>query len=546
VATIAGSGNFGSLTNLGTMTLTNAQVSASSVLNDYGGLLTGNGFIQLSQNGTFTNNGTLSPTGLLSVTGGATTNNGDVYLGAGQKLGSNTTLYNYGGVNLSGGAVQYASIQNESGGVISGRGAVSGAILNLGGLIHATGGTLNLTGVSVANLGGVFQVDPFSTLNISTLFTNTGLISLGGTGAVLSGFEFGNSGTITGGGLIANTVLNSGTILSEGQLVFSGKGNTNAAAGHMEADAGSNILYTQGLSSNLGAIDLLGGRFDNNGHALTNTGSIEGYGTLATGGLTNNGSIDLANGSTNVLGSISNNGTIHVTDSPVTFFDVVDNNAAGTIENTGSSMQFLGGLVNNGAYISDPAVNIFSQLTVGDTGYLVGGLGDRFQVSGNFVNTSEENTLWDTGSWTESGAELDFLTGGSHTFSFDGIDEGASYLGYEDNFAWGELRLGVGQTLTFEGDASMAQYIGALVLDGGLSELSNIQSNGLNLYYDPELAQNAYLDDKTYSLSGGGYLEPAQAPEPATWVLIGLGLAALARKRLASGSGSPDRGWRVV
>ena len=48
--------------------------------------------------------------------------------------------------------------------------------------------------------------------------------------------------------------------------------------------------------------------------------------------------------------------------------------------------------------------------------------------------------------------------------------------------------------------------IGALV-DTDTS-FSNIVSNGFTVYYDSSLEQNAWLDSKSYSLSGGGYLVP--------------------------------------
>ena len=214
------------------------------------------------------------------------------------------------------------------------------------------------------------------------------------------------------------------------------------------------------------------------------------------------------------------------------FYGAVTNNAGGTIENTGGMMQFLAGLINNGAYITDPADNMFDNLTVGSTGYLIGSTGDRFIVSGDFIDSSTQNALWDTGDWNSGGAQLAFLTGGAHKMSFDGTDLGPTYQGYLDNFAWGALRLRLNQTLQFIGAHGKGQYIGGLVLDGGLAELSAIQSNGLNLYYNPSDPLNAYLHGQTYQLPGGGLLEAAGVPEPATVLLIAAGLGALVLRRV--------------
>lgn len=47
--------------------------------------------------------------------------------------------------------------------------------------------------------------------------------------------------------------------------------------------------------------------------------------------------------------------------------------------------------------------------------------------------------------------------------------------------------------------------------------MSSIHSNGLNIYYDGGLAENAYLAWGTYTLEGGGSLiAVAGVPEPGT------------------------------
>ena len=80
-----------------------------------------------------------------------------------------------------------------------------------------------------------------------------------------------------------------------------------------------------------------------------------------------------------------------------------------------------------------------------------------------------------------------------------------------NNFAWGSLDL-TGQTLTLlDGNNTPggALYVGTILgvlLSGG--QVTDIYGNGLDIYYDPSLAGNAYLGGLTYQLAGGGYLAP--------------------------------------
>ncbi|MBM3726848.1 MAG: hypothetical protein FJW40_15685 [Acidobacteria bacterium] len=210
----------------------------------------------------------------------------------------------------------------------------------------------------------------------------------------------------------------------------------------------------------------------------------------------------------------------------VTFFGHVTNSQPGRIKNSGATLHFLGGFTNEGLFQSDPADNYFSTLEVMEMGYLVAGLGDRFFVTGDLFNHSTRHQDWDTVL-----AELLFLTGGIHILDVNGTDRGAYVTGRRNNFAWGLLRLGLGQSLVLR-DASSAPggafYTGVLMLDGGLDQIGLIDSGGLNIYYDPTQAGNAYLLGAAWQLTGGGWLAPADTPVPEPHTFIPAALAVLA------------------
>lgn len=182
----------------------------------------------------------------------------------------------------------------------------------------------------------------------------------------------------------------------------------------------------------------------------------------------------------------------------------------GYIKTWDTAFQCTGGLYNAGSYLSDPADNYFQGVTLDTTGLLRGWVGDRFFVAGDLISHSVQNLLWET-----TRAELHFTAGGSttaHRMSVTGQDFGADGDGYLNNFAWGVLGLGSGQSLelldAYE-SGTAALYVNALTLSEGLAQLASIQSNGVTIYYNPDNPANAYLDGETYALPGGGVLTPS-------------------------------------
>jgi hypothetical protein len=217
----------------------------------------------------------------------------------------------------------------------------------------------------------------------------------------------------------------------------------------------------------------------------------------------------------------------------VVFNGPVVNN--GTITATNGTLTFANGYTGNGAYISDPSINNFTNLTIGAHGYLVGGAGDVWNISGNFTNNSLQPTLWNT-----SLSELVLSgTGVQQEVYLASANRGAVAGGYTHNFAWGELSLVSGESVQFlassnNSSGGAALYVGLLQLGGGLSQLSSIDS-AYDIYYNASLAGNAYLDDKTYALDGAGSLIPiaSAVPLPASvWLMLSAlgGMGLLARR----------------
>ncbi|MBI5430795.1 MAG: PEP-CTERM sorting domain-containing protein, partial [Nitrosomonadales bacterium] len=218
------------------------------------------------------------------------------------------------------------------------------------------------------------------------------------------------------------------------------------------------------------------------------------------------------------------------------------NSATGTVKTTSTTAVFTGVFTNNGAFVSDPSNNYFSDLIVGATGYLTtGATGDSFFISNDFMNNSAQNTLWDT-----TAAYLSFTTGtdSSHNFYLAGVDLGNTMSGYTNNFAWYTLDLAGNNTLNlYDGNSTAG---GALYVDEllGLSITGNMVNNvfgtsGLNVYYLASLGSNLYLGGLTYNLTGGGQLIAiggggASVPEPSTLLLLAAGFGGLlaTRKRL--------------
>ena len=496
--------------NEGEIDIANGTVGGASMLNN--GLISGYGAINGAN---FTNYGLVTQgAGNITLSAiGLNQNFGNIALAAGRQFRlTGSALLNEGTLNLNSGIVAGTTLlDNSAGGVITGPGSILTPFSN--------------------DLGATVQVDA-GTLYISQSFTNTGLISLTGASANLTGAGLTNNGTIQGVGNVGSTTLmNNGTIEAIGGTLGINGALTNPAGGAIFSGTGAKVLVSQGLAANAGLINLSGGTFDNNNKPLTNTGQISGYGIFRSGGLTNSGSATFTGGQTTVNGNVSNasGGTITVTQNPATFTGNVTNNPGGTIKILHTTVTWAGTFTDNGNEITDPSTQNFTDLVFGSTGSIAGSVGDVYNVSGNLVNNSAQNTAFDI-----SQVKLTLQGTVTHQFTWPGADLGAIASGYTNNFSIGTLELQAGGSITIlDGNATsgVGIYVETLELDGGLSQISSITGNGANIYYDPAQTGNAYLNDGTYSLQGGGSISPV--PEPSTWAMLvgGFGSLLVLRKR---------------
>ena len=537
-----------------TTTVTTPTTVQGSIVNNGGLAVSGT----LTSSGGVTNNTTLSvtTTGVIVGNGTGLDNEGSLFLNGGTIKGTGTVLNDgvvsgYGVLNGSGGITNYSQI-TQSGGTLTL--SNSGTNLNYGTATLTSGYQFRLTGGNLTNFGtvnldsGVMAgsasfvnsyggtisgpgtiLTPFSNTGGSMIlgygstvveqnFTNTGIVNLESYEASLTGGALNNVGTIQGQGNVGNSITNTGIIEAiGGTLTLSGTVQ-NWANGLITAATGDKVLMVAGMATNQGVINLTGGTFDNNGFALANTNQISGYGAFRTGSLSNTGTMTFSGGESTIDGNVTNQskGVVSVNDYPTLFTGSVTN--YGVFTSSSASATFAGAFVNDGVYSSDPSSNTFSNLMVGPMGYITAGTGDTFSISGSFTNESSQ-----AGDWNTVGADLLFETGSSHTMMVSGSNEGSSRSGFQSNFAWNTLELGVGQSLTLESGSSgsSALYVSALVLDGGLSEISSIAGNGVDIYYDPSNSSNSYLSGNTFALADGGEIaQVSPVPEPGSAGLI--------------------------
>ncbi|NQU74838.1 MAG: PEP-CTERM sorting domain-containing protein [Planctomycetes bacterium] len=427
---------------------------------------------------------------------------------------------------------------------------LNGGTFSVGNLVNApllqfNSGTFRLTDENLTidedgMFGNRILLGPNQCLDVTNGTTVAAGASLEMQGGVFAGGYITNNGLITGDGEICAAV-------------------TNAQAGEIRVSTGDNLALTD-YGINNGKISLLGGSMEFTGQSFTNpTGNILGRGALiAHGGFINQGDIALSNGVTDVYGDLASNAGGRVIISgraDVTFWDDVNNQGTMFNVSADSSVTFFGGFSGTGISgagtvyfeadvtpgLSPAAVSFEGNITFGPAsrleielaGTAPGTEYDAIDVAGSLTTDGTLDVIAIEGFTPQAGNTFDLLDFNIATLTgaFDIVNLpalGPGLMWYIDSlYTSGEIVSVFPGDLDLDGDVDIFDWAifqpnygttsGATYTSGDLDDDGNVD------IFDWAIFQPNY--GKTCGTGG----EPI--PEPASLALLGLGAAALLRRR---------------
>ncbi len=435
--------------------------------------------------------------GTFTQTGGTHTVGRDLNLAFADRFGQDPARM--AAFNLSGGSLDVgddAFIGLDGVGVFTHTSGINtiGDRLVLGKLTTAAvaGTTADVLGNGVYNLSN------------GDLSSQTGEIGEFGTGTFN---QTGGTYTVAGEVVLGKETSGVGTYnLSAGRLAAQATTVGRAGVGTFNQSGGTVTATTVDVATNSGS----SGTYNLKGGSLTVTNTITNSGTftfaggaLTAGLIVNDGTFVIGGGGIRLLNGEVMNNTIIKTES-------------------GTTPVFGGAFTNNGLLVNDPI--FLGDAVVGPAGsFSENAGGDDYVFGRDFINESRQNLQWTTtGSVmafvdsVDLGASGVFATQSDHDLFLPGRDLGPNQTGFVDNFAWDTLSLASGNRLTLmDGNTDIpggALYVNILLFEDGLAQVGNVIGNGLNIYYLPGLAENAYLGGQIFNLQNGGRIAPIPLP----------------------------------
>ncbi|MGA2605815.1 MAG: autotransporter-associated beta strand repeat-containing protein [Verrucomicrobiia bacterium] len=404
--------------------------------------------------------------------------NGTVIVTNGGTLSVLTAWQNNGTIAMIGGNVIGSTVTNA--GTMTGFGGLQ-SVLNTG-LIFVTNGTLQATASFTQN--GTVNIAANTRLDVTPSWLNNGTILLNG--GFTSGGTMTNtaSSLLAGFGTISNVVVNAGTLAAtNGTLTL-----VNALT-QLGAITVANAATFNSVPSwqNGGFLGMLGGSVV--GGALTNAGSITGFGTFSPSVLNNSGAtITASGGGTLTLTAIPfQNGIVNILGT-LNVTSAWSNGSAGTVS-------INGGVLTGGTFTVDG--------TVGGNGTIAAnmivGSGKTVTVSGGSMNLTALTTM--NGGAINNGGLVNYGTVSGNgtigsTLSNPGYVRATNGLLYvqalSGNQVTGTLEASAGGTLQANGVAPWLNN-GHVILSGGTvigGDISNNASHIISGY--GTIAPNVY------------------------------------------------------
>ena len=330
-----------------------------------------------------------------------------------------------------------------------------------------------------------------------TLNITNQVLTIGATGAFGDTLDLANNMAVN----VTLGTTNQGFVSGDGEI---GGTFANAAAGELRADPGKSLTLTGSGNTNAGRIRLLGGALDFDADLTNNAGAfISGNGSLITGGLTNNGTMNFA-GTANIIGDVTNasSGKIISGGGGATIFydDVVNNGEIRT--STNGFTVFFGSVSGAGSFTGTGTVNFEGDISPGNSPAAVSFAGDvvlgpeailTIEIGGanagsqyDQINVAGELTLEGAlelvlinGFVPSAGQVFDFLNWGSVAGAFSSIELPAlpGLAWNTDQLAAGVLSVVLPGDYNFDGTVDAADYVVWRKRNGSQTEYNTWRSN---------------------------------------------------------------------